>query len=95
MRPYYTDYASRALRCWARGISPDNEADVLARQGVLRALSAFNDRDERVILAIYGSRYPFVRALTTYASLHGVPEGILWNLARDIERRVAKECGIL
>lgn len=95
MRPYYSDYVSRALRCWARGITPASEADVLARQGVIRALAHFPEGEARILQVLYSAKKPFVRALCDYAALHSYPERRLWELARGIERRVAKECGIL
>lgn len=95
MKPYYSEFAAHALRCWARGHRPVDEAGALTQQGVIRALGHFAQREQMIFQVLYSAREPFNRALCDYSVLHGVPEGQLWNLIRELERRVAKECGIL
>lgn len=95
MKSYYSEFAAHALRCWARGYAPRNEAEALANQGVIRALDTVSDAEFLAAKWLYGIKKPFNMAITDYAVLHSVPEGQLWDMVRRLERRVAKECGII
>ena len=95
MKNFYAELSAHALRCWARGIRPEDEAGALNCEAVIRAVKDLPQSEQKMLMHIYASRKPFSQAVWDYARNNGIPEGRLWDKIRYVERRVAKERGLL
>ena len=94
-RPYYCDFASHALREWAKGYKPTTEARALNRQAVIRAVKALGETECSLLCDIYASHLPIKNAVPQIAFRYSWNENDVWDLLRRTEKRVAKEAGIL
>lgn len=108
MKTYYSDFIGHCARYYARcvcgHVTPDFASD--AERGNYMACDAairtFNERESRIILAVYSNMLPgsvLVPTITTTvkriaAQYQSTPEAV-WKLLSTFERRAAKKRGLL
>ena len=96
-KPCYTDYVKRALRFYSRyPHKTDFKSDVdranwNACYAVLRKCTPM-ERD--IITYVYGEFDTVADNVYAMANQHHIHQNIIWDLMKDIERKVAIERGL-
>ena len=96
-KPCYTDYVRHALRFYARyphrtDFKTDiDRANWYACFSVLRRCS---DRDRVIINYVYGSFDTIADNVYKMAEKYQIHQNIIWNLMKEVERKVAIERGL-
>lgn len=97
-RPYYSDYVRHALRFYSRNQSASHfrsEPDKNNWLACHKALSDYTDRDKDILMSVYRGYDTLADNVYEVAKTHEIDQGVVWDMMRDFEHKVAKKRGLL
>ena len=96
-REVYSEYVRHCLRFYARYKKPkfDSYADMLNWRACDYALKSFSDSERDNLLYIYREGDTVPDNIYQLAKSRGVSQDGIWKLVNDLERKVAKQRGLL
>ena len=98
MKPYYSDYVRHALRFYTRNLSqPRFKSDVDKNNwfACKSVIEKYSDQDRILLIAIYGGHDTLADNVYETAKTYGGSQGVLWDMMKEIERKIAKKRGLL
>lgn len=97
-KKFYSEYAQHCMRFYTRHPRSKyfkNFADRINWQSCDRALERFGDQDRRYLMDLYSQRDTLADGVYALSASKGIPQDYLWNLISDLEKRIAKERGLI
>lgn len=98
MRPFYSEYVRHCMRYYARNtIKPRFNSDVDEHNWYAchRALERYSERDKDILISIFSRRDTLADNVYYVAKANDFDQNIVWDMVKDLERRIAKKRGLL
>ena len=97
-KPFYCDYVRHCLRFYTRNLSLNRfntEVDKNNWYACHRVIKNYPEKDRDILIAIY-SGYDTIGDNVYGASMaNGINQNIVWDMMRDVERKIAKVRGLM
>ena len=96
-KPCYTDYVKHALRFYSRYLkrtSFRSKVDELNWFACHNVLKTYPDRDKDILVYVYGAFDTMGDNVYAMANKYRINQNIIWDLMKDLERKVAIERGL-
>ncbi len=97
-RPFYSEYVRHALRFYTRNLSQPrfrSEADKNNWFACANILKGYSDRDRDILVAVYGDYDTLSDIVYEVAKKYGINQSIVWDMMKDVERKIAKRRGLM
>lgn len=97
-RPFYSEYVRHALRFYTRNYSRPrfkSEVDKNNWYACANVLKDYSERDRGIIVAVYGSYDTLGDNVYETAKKFNVDQSIIWDMMKDVERKIAKRRGLM
>lgn len=97
LKQCYTEYVRHALRFYSRYLKLDrfkNKVDELNWIACHNALKTFSNRDKDILVYVYGEFDTTADNVYAMATKHQIHQNIIWDMMKDLERKVAIERGL-
>ena len=97
-RPFYSDYVRHALRFYSRNLlRTDFKNDVDRTNWVACAgvIQEYSDRDRDIIVLVYGGYDTLSDNVYETAKKYSINQNIIWDMMKDVERKIAKQRGLM
>lgn len=98
MRPFYSEYVRHCMRYYARNtIKPRFNTDVDENNWYAchRALERYSERDKDILIGIFTLRDTLADNVYCLAKANDLDQNIVWDMVKDLERRIARKRGLL
>ena len=97
-RPYYSEYVRHALRFYTRNLVKPNFTSEVDKNNWCACAIVFkhySDRDRDILVAVYGGYDTLPDNVYETAKKHNINQSIIWDLMKDVERKIAKRRGLM
>lgn len=97
-RPYYSEYVRHCLRFYTRNSqlsSFKTEADRNNWFACATVIKGYSDRDRDIIVEVYGGYDTLADNVYESAKKHDINQAIIWDLMKELERKIAKRRGLM
>ena len=97
-RPYYSEYVRHALRFYTRNLSLTrfkSDADKNNWHACDSIIKNCPDIDREVLVAVYGGYDTLSDNVYETAKKYGINQALIWDLMKDVERKIAKRRGLM
>lgn len=97
-RPYYSEYVRHCLRFYTRNLSLTNfksEADKNNWFACAAVLKGCTERDFNILVAVYGGFDTLADNVYETAKKYRIEQNVIWDMMKDVERRIAKRRGLM
>ena len=97
-RPFYSEYVRHCLRFYSRNVQqPSFKSDVDRNNWFACAstIIGYSDRDRDILVAVYGGRDTLSDNVYETAKKYGIDQNIIWDMMKDVERKIAKRRGLM
>lgn len=97
-RPFYSEYVRHALRFYTRNLSQTHfrsEADKNNWLACASILKGYSDRDRDILVAVYGGYDTLSDNVYEVAKKYGINQAIIWDMMKDVERKISKRRGLM
>lgn len=97
-RPFYSEYVRHCLRFFSRNLivsyfrSDVDKKNWFACNSVVKSLS---EQDRDIVISVYGSFDTLADNVYEAAKKYDINQAIIWDMMKDIERKIAKKRGLL
>lgn len=97
-RPFYSDYVRHALRFYSRNLlrtffkSEVDRTNWMACSSVIRE---YSDRDRDILVMVYGGFDTLSDNVYETAKKYGINQNIIWDMMKDVERKIARKRGLI
>ena len=97
-RPFYSEYVRHALRFYTRNLSLHSfksEADKSNWFACANTFKGCSDRDRDILVAVYSGYDTLADNVYETAKKYDMDQAIIWDLMKDVERKIAKRRGLM
>ena len=97
-RPFYSEYVRHALRFYTRNLSRPNfktEVDKNNWQACFNVIKEYSDTDRNIIVLVYGGYDTLSDNVYETAKKYSMNQAIIWDMMKDLERKIARKRGLL
>ncbi len=97
-RPFYSEYVKHALRFYTRNLSlPRFKSDVDKNNwfACANTFKGYSDRDREILVAVYSGYDTLADNVYETAKKHGINQSVIWDMMKEVERKIAKRRGLL
>ena len=97
-KPYYTEYVRHCMRYYARNTTKphfNTEVDKNNWYACNRAIERCSEQDRDILIRVYGMHDTLADNVFEVAKTHHIDQGIIWDLMKEFERKVAKHRGLI
>lgn len=97
-RPFYSEYVKHALRFYTRNLQQPHfksEADKNNWHSCASVLKGYSDRDRDILIYVYSGFDTLSDNVYEAAKKHGINQSIIWDMMKDVERKIAKRRGLM
>lgn len=97
-RPYYSEYVRHCLRFYSRNLDLTQfKSDVDQQNWIACAdvITSYCDRDRDIIVMTYGEYDTLSDNVYEVARKLGINQAIIWDMMKDLERKIAKRRGLI
>lgn len=97
IKPCYTEYVRHALRFYSRYLGRTNFKNNVDRSNWNAchiALGNYSDRDKDILVYVYGEFDTLSDNVYAMACKYKINQNIIWDMMKEIERKVAIERGL-
>ena len=97
-RPFYSDYVRHTLRFYSRNLNkPSFKSEVDERNwsACANILKEYSDRDKDIFVLVYGSFDTLSDNVYCAAKKYSMNQNIIWDMMKDVERKIARKRGLL
>ena len=97
-RPFYSEYVRHCLRFYSRNLelrqfkSDIDKDNWLSCENVLKS---YSERDRDIIVSVYGNFDTLADNVYEVAKKYSINQAIIWDMLKDVERKVAKRRRLL
>lgn len=97
-RPFYSEYVRHCLRFYTRNLKASRfKSDVDKRNWLAcdSAFKAYSERDRNLLTLVYGNFDTLADNVYEVSKKYDINQVIIWDLIKDIERKIAKKRGLM
>ena len=97
-KPFYSEYVRHALRFYTRNMDVStfkSEADKRNWQACASVIKTYSERDRDIIVAVFGNRDTLADNVYEAAKQRNINQGIIWDMLKELERKIAKRRGLI
>ena len=97
-RPFYSEYVRHCLRFYSRNLQQPpfkSEVDRNNWFACKTVLKGYLDRDRDILVGVYGERDTLSDNVYQTAKKYDIDQSIIWDMMKDVERKIAKRRGLL
>lgn len=97
-RPFYSEYVRHALRFYTRNLTQPpfkSDADKNNWFACANVLKAYDDRDRDIFIAVYGGYDTLSDNVYEISKKYSIHQNIVWDLMKEVERKIAKRRGLM
>jgi hypothetical protein len=97
-RPFYSEYVRHALRFYTRNLKQahfKSEADKNNWYACANTLKGYSDTERDILVEVYSGFDTLSDNVYTTARKHGINQSIIWDMMKDVERKIAKRRGLM
>ena len=97
-RPFYSEYVRHCLRFYTRNRALPNfksEADKNNWYACATVLKGYSDRDCDIIFEVYSGFDTLADNVYEVSKKYGINQNVIWDMMKDVERRIARRRGLL
>lgn len=97
-RPFYSDYIRHCLRFYTRNPQMtrfNTEVDQNNWWACMKVVRDYSDRDRIIITEVYGGYDTLSDNVYNTAKKFNINQNIIWDMMKDIERKIARKRGLL
>lgn len=101
-KTYFTDYVRHALRFYSRNNSAETEHPVFKTEvdkknwyACYNALKGYSDRDKKILMSVYMGYDTLADEVYNTANNFQIHQNQIWDMMKELERKVAKRRGLL
>lgn len=97
-RPFYSEYIRHCLRFYTRNpqmVNFKSDADKLNWLACDSIVASCSDRDRDILIRVYGSFDTLADNVYETAKKYDINQNIIWDLMKEIERKIAKRRGLM
>ena len=97
-RPFYSEYVRHCLRFYTRNLQQPRfkgEADKNNWYACATVLKGYFDRDRDILIAVYSGYDTLSDNVCETAKKYGINQAIIWDMLKDVERKIAKRRGLM
>ena len=97
-RPFYSDYVRHALRFYTRNLRLSQFKSAVDKNNwdaCKVSLVSFSERDRDILIAVYSGYDTLADNVYETAKKHGINQSIIWDMMKDVERKIAMNRGLL
>lgn len=98
MNKFYTDYARHCLRFYTRNLNASRFKSEVDKRNWLACVSAFkaySERDRNILVSVYSNFDTLADNVYEAAKKYNINQSLIWDMMKDIERKIAKKRGLL
>ena len=93
----YSEYVKHALRFYSRYLKQTdfkNDVDKSNWYACHNVLKSYSDRDKDILVYVYGAFDTTADNVYVMASKYQIHQNIIWDMMKDLERKIAIERGL-
>lgn len=97
-RAFYSEYARHCMRYYARNTNKprfNTEVDEKNWYACHRAIERYSERDRDILIRVYALYDTLADNVYEVATVNQIDQNLIWDLIKDLERRIAKKRGLL
>ena len=97
-KPFYTDYVRHSLRFYSRNLTQLHFKKGVDKKNWLachNVISSYPERDRDILVYVYGSFDTLADNVYEISKKHHIHQNIIWDMMKDVERKIAIERGLL
>lgn len=98
-RPFYSEYVRHALRFYTRNLQQPDPFKSIADENnwfaCANTLRKYPGRDRDIIVAVYSGFDTIFDNVYETAKKYGVNQAVIWDMMKDVERKIAKRRGLM
>lgn len=98
MNKFYTDYARHCLRFYTRNLNASRFKSEVDKRNWLACVSAFkaySERDRNILVSVYSNFDTLADNVYEAAKKYNINQALIWDMMKDIERKIAKKRGLI
>ena len=98
MNKFYTDYARHCLRFYTRNLNASRFKSEVDKRNWLACVSAFkaySERDRNILVSVYSNFDTLADNVYEAAKKYNINQSLIWDMMKDIERKIAKKRGLI
>jgi hypothetical protein len=98
MNKFYTDYARHCLRFYTRNLTASRFKSEVDKRNWLACVSAFkaySERDRNILVSVYSNFDTLADNVYETAKKYNINQSLIWDMMKDIERKIAKKRGLI
>ena len=97
-KPFYSDYVRHCLRFYSRNLHPIGFKSTVDRnnwRACADIIISYSDRDRDILTMVYGGRDTLSDNVYEVAKKYSMNQAIIWDMMKDVERKIARERGLV
>lgn len=97
-RPFYSDYVRHALRFYSRNLQVFSFKTMVDYENWIACdniVRGYSDRDRDILVSVYGGFDTLPDNVYESAKKHRINQNIIWDMMKDVERKIAQKRGLL
>lgn len=97
-RPCYTEYVRHCLRFYSRNLGLTRFRSDIDRQNWTACsdvIESYGDRDRDIIVMVYGEYDTLADNVYNVSKKLGINQYIIWDMMKDLERKIALKRGLI
>lgn len=96
-RPAYSNFVRHCMRFYARHPHPvwGSEADIRKWNSCRDALKEFHEQEQKVLIESFRETDDLSDNIYRVSQVHGMDQDRIWRLVYELERKIAKNWGMV
>lgn len=97
-KPFYCDYVRHCLRFYTRNLQLTqfkSNADEYNWYACASVVDEYSNRDRDILVLVYGGYDTLSDNVYETAKKYSMNQNIIWDMMRDVERKIAKVRGLM
>ena len=97
-KPFYSDYVRHCLRFYSRNLQQPRFKSEVDRNNwfaCANIIIGYSDRDRDILTTVYGSFDTLSDNVYEVAKKYSMNQAIIWDMMKDVERKIARKRGLL
>lgn len=94
IRPFYSEYVRHCLRFYTRNLQQPRffktDVDKTNWFACANVLKGYSDRDRDILVTVYGGYDTLADNVYETAKKYDINQNIIWDMMKDVERKIAK-----
>lgn len=98
IRPYYSEYVRHCLRFYTRNLQPEffkSEVDKDNWYACASVFKGLSEKDRDILITVFAGYDTLADNVYETAKKYEINQGIIWDLMKDIERKIARKRGLI